>query len=126
MDLGKDADIDFNIVSSVFGKRLTNVVDWINKGLATYIDKEKALSFLSHQSAPIAEAAANKEPNFATKVVKGFENPIEREGNNTDDHDEIEQPSPDTNRQRIRDEAQNMGKSLGVEVRIVENTLTKR
>ena len=37
---------------------------------------------------------------------------------------EGEQTSPDTNRQRMRDEAQNMGKSLGVEVRIVEDGST--
>ena len=42
--LGKNGvDVDFNIVSSVFGKRESNVVNWINKGCLTYINKEKAL-----------------------------------------------------------------------------------
>ena len=59
VNIGKDADINFNIVRSVFGKGNENVVAWINNGLATYINKEKALSFLSHQSAPIAATAAN-------------------------------------------------------------------
>lgn len=59
VNIGKDADVDFNIVRSVFGKGDERVVDWINNGLATYINKEKALSFLSHQSAPIAATAAN-------------------------------------------------------------------
>ena len=45
VDLGKDADVDFNIVSSVFGKGSSNVIDWINKGLATYINKKKLLRF---------------------------------------------------------------------------------
>ena len=77
VSIGEDADVDFNIVRSVFGKRDANVVDWINKGLATYINKEKALSFLSHQSAPIAATAANAELSTATKVVESFVNPSE-------------------------------------------------
>lgn len=76
VDLGKDADVDFNIISSVFGKGDNNIVHWINKGFATYINKEKARSFLSHQSAPIAAAAANEELSSATNIVKNFENPI--------------------------------------------------
>ena len=75
VDLGKDSDVDFNIISSVFGKRGSNVVDWINKGKATYINKGKALTFLSHQSAPIAAAAAKAELISAAKVVENFENP---------------------------------------------------
>lgn len=84
VDLGKDADIDFNIVSSVFGKGATNVLDWINKGFATYINKEKARSFLSHQSALIAAAAANEELVSAAKIVENFENP-KIEGENSEE-----------------------------------------
>ena len=86
VDLGKDADIDFNIVSSVFGKGATNVLDWINKGFATYINKEKARSFLSHQSAPIAAAAANEELVSAAKIIENFENP-KIEGENSEEVD---------------------------------------
>ena len=94
LSTGVDQDVDFNIVRSVFGKGDENVLDWINKGLATYINKEKALSFLSYQSAPIAATAANagqsskglssaSQPvqqeidklDTATKVVKDFVNP---------------------------------------------------
>lgn len=97
VNIGKDADINFNIVRSVFGKGNENVVAWINNGLATYINKEKALSFLSHQSAPIAATAANagqessnylhfserniseasnkKELSSAAKIIKDFHNP---------------------------------------------------
>ena len=96
VNIGKDTDIDFNIVRSVFGKGNENVVAWINNGLATYINKEKALSFLSHQSAPIAataanagqesssylylsapiaEAAENSELSSAAKIIKDFHNP---------------------------------------------------
>ena len=75
VDLGKGLeDIDFNIISSVFGKRDNNVVDWINKGYARYINKEKALDYL-HHSAPIAEALSNPKLDSAAKVVKEFENP---------------------------------------------------
>ena len=98
IDLGKDADVDFNIVTSVFGKGDNNIITWINKGYATYIDKQKTLDylhfsesnipeasdnreekvqeFLSHQSAPIAATAANSELSDATKIVENFENPI--------------------------------------------------
>ena len=96
VNIGKDADINFNIVRSVFGKGNENVVAWINNGLATYINKEKALSFLSHQSAPIAataanagqesssylhfsapiaEAAENSELSSVAKIIKDFHNP---------------------------------------------------
>ena len=75
IDLGKDADVDFNIVTSVFGKGNNNVVDWINKGYATYINKEKAQEFLSHQSALIAATAANSELDSAANIVENFENP---------------------------------------------------
>lgn len=98
VNIGKGADVDFNIVSSVFGKGSGNVADWINKGYMTYVDKEKALNYLhhsalravtsdssrlssedpavlSHQSAPIAATAANAEFSSAAKVVENFENP---------------------------------------------------
>ena len=94
--LGKNGvDVDFNIVSSVFGKGSSNIVDWINKGYITYVDKEKALHYL-YLSAPIAEAAENigqessnylnfsergileaaenSELSSATKIVENFEN----------------------------------------------------
>lgn len=95
--LGKNGvDVDFNIVSSVFGKRESNVVDWINKGYLTYINKEKALNYLYfsergiskaadnvgqedsnnlYLSAPIAEAAENSELSSAANIVNNFENP---------------------------------------------------
>ena len=101
--LGKNGvDVDFNIVSSVFGKRESNVVDWINKGYLTYINKEKALNYLYfsergiskaadnvgqedsnnlYLSAPIAEAAENPELSSAAKIVKDFVNPVIQDEN---------------------------------------------
>ena len=81
VNIGKDADVDFNIVSSVFGKGDSKIVDWINRGLATYINKEKALTFLSHLSAPIAATAANAELSTATNIVRNFQNPNIDNGN---------------------------------------------
>lgn len=97
LSVGKGNDIDFNIVTSVFGKGKDNIVDWINKGFATYVNKqktldylhhsalkavtsdnregEKTLAFLSHQSAPIAATAANTELDSAAKIIRDFENP---------------------------------------------------
>ncbi|WP_314283457.1 hypothetical protein [Prevotella pallens] len=75
IDLGKGKeDIDFNIISSVFGKGDNKVVDWINKGFATYINKEKALNYL-HHSAPIAEALSNSRLSSAAKIIKDCHNP---------------------------------------------------
>ena len=56
-------------------------VEWINKGFATYIDKEKAHAFLSHLSAPIAETAAKAELDSATNIIDNFENPKQNDGN---------------------------------------------
>lgn len=96
VNIGKDADVDFNIVTSVFGKGKDNIADWLTRGLATYINKEKVLNYLhhsalhavtssssrlsseesavlSHHSAPIAATAANAELSSAAKVVENFE-----------------------------------------------------
>ena len=75
IDLGKGGDdVDFNIVSSVFGKDGGNVVDWIERGLATYINKEKAFRYL-HHSALSAEALSSSRLSSAAKIVKDFVNP---------------------------------------------------
>ena len=56
------------------GLQLGFRTDPINKGFATYINKEKALNYL-YLSAPIAEAAENSELSSAAKIVKDFVNP---------------------------------------------------
>ena len=75
IDLGKGTEADFDIVSSVFGKRGDSVIEWINKGYMRYVDKKKALNYL-HLSAPIAEALDKSKLSDATKIVENFENPI--------------------------------------------------
>ena len=74
--LGKNGvDVDFNIVSSVFGKGSTNIVDWISKGYLAYVDKEKALNYLHFSERNISEAADNPKLFSAAKIVKDFVNP---------------------------------------------------
>jgi hypothetical protein len=51
-----------------------NIVDWFNRGLATYIDKEKALDYL-HHSALNAEALSNPRLISTTKIIQNFQNP---------------------------------------------------
>lgn len=74
IDLGKGTEADFDIVSSVFGKKGHSVAAWINKGYIRFVDKKKALNYL-HLSAPIAEASDNAELSSAAKVIQDFENP---------------------------------------------------
>ena len=96
IDTGSGPDANLNVVSSVFGKADESVINWFNKGYATYVNKEKALAFLYNHPAPIAGNAANAGPETdgglrpsapiaetsaaeavasATKIVKSFENP---------------------------------------------------
>ncbi len=84
IDLGKGTEADFDIVSSVFGKRGHSVAAWINKGYMRYVDKKKALNYL-HLSAPIAEASDNAELSSAAKIVENFENPTVSAENVADD-----------------------------------------
>ena len=74
LNVSKGEDIDFNIAATVFGKGDDNIVDWFNRGLATYIDKEKALDYFS-VSAPLAEAQNNQELISTTEIIQNFQNP---------------------------------------------------
>lgn len=74
LTLGEGHDVDFNIVTSVFGKGESNIIDWIKRGFATYINKEKALNYL-HHSALKAVTSDNQELISAANIVKNFENP---------------------------------------------------
>lgn len=78
IDLGRGTEVDFNIVSSAFGKHSKGILGWINGGKMRFVDKEKALNYL-HLSAPIAEASDNAELLSAANIVKEFENPSGKE-----------------------------------------------
>lgn len=74
LTLGEGHDVDFNIVTSVFGKGESNIIDWINRDFATYINKEKALNYL-HHSALKAVTSDNQELSSAANIVRNFDNP---------------------------------------------------
>ncbi len=74
IETNKKGELDFNIISSVFGKNNKGVIDWVNKGKLLYADKEKALRYIS-ASAHIADATYKAELDTAAKVVENFENP---------------------------------------------------
>ena len=76
LEVGKGgADVDFNLLTSTYGKSHGKVVQWLNSGKATYINKEKALEYLASAPAPIAGAKQAQELSLATKVVETFDNP---------------------------------------------------
>ncbi|MGN1213324.1 MAG: hypothetical protein ACI4TR_00355, partial [Bacteroidaceae bacterium] len=111
VDLGKGIeDIDFNIISSVFGKSDNKIVDWINKGFLSYVNKEKTLNYL-HHSAPIAEALSNPRLSSAAKVVENFKNP-EVLGENVGESNKAEDK---------REAVESLGERFGVKIRVVEN-----
>ena len=146
VNIGKDADVDFNIVRSVFGKGDERVVDWINNGLATYMNKEKTLSFLSHQSAPIAATAANagqgsqsyistsalnadatykNELSSAANIVKSFENPINNSEKKLDRKSTQGKEVTEKERQQMAERANELAKTLHLDnVEIVTDAST--
>lgn len=72
--VGKGVDVDFNIVTSGYGKKDDSIIRWINSGNLLYVDREKALNYL-RIPAPIAGAQDNSELLSATNIVENFENP---------------------------------------------------
>lgn len=74
LSVGRGNDIDFNVVTSIFGKGNNNIIDWIERGFTNYINKEKALDYL-HHSVLETEALSNPRLSSITKIVEKFENP---------------------------------------------------
>lgn len=86
LSVGKGGhDVDFNIISSVYGKRGDSVARWVNNEKLLYVNKEKALDYFS-VSAPIAEAQNNQELDSATKIVEDFDNSKYKTANNVPDN----------------------------------------
>lgn len=109
LEVGKGgADIDFNLLTSTYGKSHGKVVQWLNSGKATYINKEKALEYLASAPAPIAGAKQAQELSLATKVVETFENPeLSEESNAIVQMEEV---------------ATRTAESLGEDVRVIHDT----
>ena len=96
LSVGKGGhDVDFNIISSVYGKRGDSVARWINNEKLLYVNKEKALDYLS-VSAPIAEAQNNQELDSATKIVEEFDNSKYKASKNMPDNIRAREGSPTT------------------------------
>ena len=71
----KDSDVDFNVISSVYGKFQKNIAGWITSRRLLYANKEKVLNYF-YSPAPIAATGNNQGLVSATKIVQNFENVI--------------------------------------------------
>lgn len=90
VETNKDGEIDFNLVSSVFGKSSRSIVNWINSDKLRFSDKEKTLNYLS-ASALNADATNNSELSSATNIAQNFVNPTLEEGEISSSIDELSQ-----------------------------------
>ncbi|MCF2603380.1 hypothetical protein JQM84_06735 [Parabacteroides distasonis] len=70
-----------NEIVTLFPKDEKGIINWINTGKATNIDKEKALRFIEALPNHPGTTITNEELYSATKVVKDFVNPILYDGN---------------------------------------------
>lgn len=105
-------DVDFNIITSAYGKNPDSITRWINEGKLLYADKTKALDYLS-VPAPIAGAQVNQELDDAAKIVENFENPTIGQENNAEIGGNV---------QAFADVAVSAGERLGVKV-VVDPTM---
>lgn len=70
-----------NEIVTLFPKDEKGIINWINTGKATNIDKEKALRFIEALPNHPGTTITNEELDSATKVVKDFVNPTLYDGN---------------------------------------------
>lgn len=87
IETDKNGEVDFNFISSVFGKENISVIKWILDGKLLNVDKTKALNFVS-ASALNADATQNQELYSVTKIIENFVNPKFlniRQSNSADD-----------------------------------------
>lgn len=74
-----------NEIVTLFPKDEKGIINWINTGKATNIDKEKALRFIEALPNHPGTTITNEELDSATKVVKDFVNPTLYDGNIEED-----------------------------------------
>ncbi len=124
VDVGKGQDIDFNIITSAFGKGNNSIVDWLNKGFAKYINKEKALDYL-HYPAPIAETLSNRELDSAANEVKTLKKPPlpeeENAGNGKDLTKDNSKGAPGSLRSRVDELVSGLEERFGSTVEVVNS-----
>jgi len=66
LEIGKDRDINFNMITSAYGKAREGINNWINEGRLLYENKEKRLDYLG-TLAPIASAGSQAPNNNIQK-----------------------------------------------------------
>lgn len=73
--------IEVNQIRSLYPKNTNGIIDWINNGLATYVDKGRMVEWVEKQrnellSKPQSNSVEVREQlASATKIVNSFENP---------------------------------------------------
>ncbi|MDR0516588.1 MAG: hypothetical protein LBH25_06035 [Fibromonadaceae bacterium] len=81
LETGKDRDLNFNVITSTYGKLKEGIERWINDGKLLYENKEKTLDYLG-TPAPIAgagsqglkaEASTNKYTKFSEEMAEKSE-----------------------------------------------------
>ena len=73
--------LSVNEIVTLFPKDEKGIINWINTGKATNIDKEKALRFIEALPNHPGTTITSEELDSATKVVKDFVNPTLYDGN---------------------------------------------
>lgn len=73
IDINKGIIQDVNLITSIYDKKISSIVGWINNDKLLYVNKEKTLDYLSI-SAPIAEARDNQEFISAANIIEKFDN----------------------------------------------------
>lgn len=71
--INKDRVNDINPITSVYGKRVAGIAQWIENGKLLYADKERTLDVLG-LSAPIADALNGQEFNPIANIGEDLEN----------------------------------------------------
>ena len=67
--------LEVNEIETLYPKKSKGIVSWINKELASNIDKEKALAWVEALRTNRETELTEQELNAATKIIKDFPNP---------------------------------------------------
>jgi len=109
LGVGRGQDIDFNIISSTYGKSNSGVVHWINNDDLRYTNKQKTLNYLN-TSDLISDALTNsefdsaklqKKIEMAKKKVENFVNPKLLDKKNQKNTNTMETKNTQTTEQKL-------------------------
>jgi len=93
LEVGKSSDVDFNMITSAYGKASEGISNWINEGKLLYENKEKSLDYFG-TSAPIADAGSQGSTNKYTKIPEEKQGKTEKT-ENTQKYTDLEQKEGD-------------------------------